>query len=145
MLMEVIVKKFLLFILLLPATTLIGMDSKYTYTKDTCNLDLWGKKLTENDDICKNYSRREVFLDTECIGSVAYNKNKCTINALYIHEENQGKGLGKILFLKALKDLKNHGCQKVTWTTTFTARGFYEKLGAHYLDHKMYIDIEKDK
>lgn len=118
---------------------------KYIHTKNTCNVGFYEEHISNNHPECRNFSRREVFYGKQCVGSVAYDKNKCTLNYLYVLDQFQGMGLGKTLFFKAIKDMKKHGCPRVTWASTSRAENFYKKLGAHYLNGGMYIDIEKEK
>lgn len=144
---EVIVKKFLFLLLVLPMNILMGMESKYSFKK-SCNLGFFGIDLSPFD--CYDHDRWEAFDGEKCIGSVAYNyEKKCVLNALWIIEEYRGKNIGKTLFLKALEDMKDSGCKKITWRSEKSAIAFYKKLGAkcgsYFSCDNMYIDIKKDK
>lgn len=141
-------KNLLILFILIPINILVGMESKYSYKKNTCNLGYDGFKLHDGDCGLEKYSRWEAFKGKKCIGSVHYNKNQCFLNALWVVEKYRGKTLGKSLFLKAIQDMKESGCEKIIWQTTSNAEYFYKKLGAECMDYScqfmfMFTNLEK--
>lgn len=64
------------------------------------------------------------------------------MNDLYVSPEYRGKGLGKLLFDKAVEYTKNNGYPKLEWQTepdNIIARAFYDRQGAKHANWVYYM------
>ena len=66
------------------------------------------------------------------------------IDDLYVRPENQGRGVGKKLFLKVKEIASSKGCHKLSWQVSKwndKAIAFYRSLGADITEEEMNCSI----
>lgn len=79
-----------------------------------------------NHILPKDYQVELALWGEEVVGIIAYNESE--INQLYIHNDHQGKGIGKSLLQKA-KDQSSGRLTLYTFERNKKAQRFYEKNG----------------
>jgi ribosomal protein S18 acetylase RimI-like enzyme len=82
----------------------------------------------------KAIKKNRVFHDsyTGCAKVTLRGKNPLKISRIYLLQKYIGKGYGKILMTRALREAKERNCDSVwlgVWANNYSAIGFYKKLG----------------
>ncbi|MDR0312718.1 MAG: GNAT family N-acetyltransferase [Treponema sp.] len=97
-----------------------------------------------NEVLCKNYEVYIAIQNEKVIGIIVFNETE--VNQLYIHNDYQGRGIGKIL----LDIAKNKSTGKLTLFTfevNHKAQRFYERngfriIGRNYKNEENLNDIK---
>ncbi|MBE7103375.1 GNAT family N-acetyltransferase [Bacillus cereus] len=68
--------------------------------------------------------------DNTKIGFFSFLRNENTLDFLYIHPDDKGKGYGKILWMFVIEKANELGLKSFTIDSDPNAKGFYLKMGA---------------
>ena len=97
-----------------------------TFAVDQINEQLvFTKKTYANVEYLVAYDENKQYL-----GGIEYSSSCCRIHYLWVAWPMRGKGIGSLLFIQALNNLKEDGCKCVQWESRSTAIEFYKKFGA---------------
>jgi ribosomal protein S18 acetylase RimI-like enzyme len=83
------------------------------------------------------------------VGFAQTNYESCTMTNLHVIDTFQGRGIGKALFIEAMKDLQVKGCLYAQWKSFKEAVVFYQKQGATIVKYEgdlvsMKLNLEKE-
>ncbi|AIC96188.1 GNAT family N-acetyltransferase [Shouchella lehensis] len=94
----------------------------------------WSHHVKDKDQLIYVYER-----DGHIVGFASARQSTALILTIYILEDNQGEGIGKMLIQTILKELASLGHQKATVEVleANSSKSFYERMGASLIERKL--------
>ncbi len=99
-------------------------------------------KISLQSDSGEEIGRASIYL----INNDLHDKAYALLEDVFVNEEHRGKGLGKQLVEKAVKEAKNQGCYKIIGTsrnTRLEVHTFYKQLGFEQYGFEFRMNLEQ--
>ena len=115
-----------------PALSAIAQDAKRYWGYPEHWIKHWEQDLTISPDLITNQHVFVAQSDDQLLGfyALVVNEKKAELDHMWVAPSQIGKGVGKELFLHAMKTADELKIPQVLITADPNAEGFYEKMGA---------------
>jgi GNAT superfamily N-acetyltransferase len=112
--------------------TQIALAAKRHWGYPDAWIQLWSPSLTITPDFIEKYETYVAWMDEQPVGfyAVSRDKEKASVEHLWISPKYIGKGIGAALFKHMLAKCKEQGARVLTIESDPNAQGFYERMGA---------------
>jgi N-acetylglutamate synthase-like GNAT family acetyltransferase len=114
------------------ALTAIAHDAKRYWGYPEHWIQHWEEDLTISPELISNQNVFVAESDNQLLGfyALVVNEKKADLDHMWVAPSQIGKGVGKELFLHAMKTADELKISQVLITADPNAEGFYEKMGA---------------